>query len=410
MTTAGDVLTLVNVGQHNHHAGPDFFNAQLKIRDQLWAGNVEIHIKSSDWYRHNHETDLAYDSVILHVVYEHDIEIYRSDASVIPTLELKNHISIGLMDRYQNLLNGQNKYINCENELPLVDDFIINNWLESLYFERLEQKSKAIEQQLINSKNDWERVLFALLAKNFGLNVNGDSFLSMAISFDFSILRKIRDTPELLEALFFGQTGLLENEIEDVYQAKLKDEYLYLAQKFSLTNAHVTPLQFFRLRPPNFPTIRLSQLAMLYHSEANLFSKIISASSIKELHAILQVSTSPYWKDHYSFGKVSKSTKKVLTKSFIDLLIINTVLPLKFCYARLQGHSVNETILGMIQELKSEQNGIVEKFNDIRPMQPSALQSQAIIQLKTNYCDKNKCLQCAIGNSLLNITPFRNHK
>lgn len=400
-TSDGDVITLVEVGQHNHNSGPDFFNAQLEIAGQLWAGNVEVHVKSSDWYLHNHERDLAYDNVILHVVYEHDIEIFRKDNSVIPTLELKNYINRKLLDNYQNLLSKQDKWINCENDFAAVDDFILNNWLENLYFERLERKSKTIEAMLVLSRNDWEAVLFRLLAKNFGLKVNGDAFLSMTDSFDFSMVRKLQSKPEQLEALFFGQSGILDDEIESFYYQKLKKEYKLLKQKFSLTNRQVMPLQFFRLRPPNFPTIRLSQLAMLYHRHQNLFSHVIAANTIEELYKLLKVSTTSFWDDHYTFEKVSKLTKKTMTKSFVDLLLINTILPLKFSYAKHQGQSIDENILDIIKYIDSEKNGIVNKFNSLKPVAHSALESQALIQLKTEYCTKNRCLQCAIGNSVI---------
>lgn len=400
-TTSGDVITLVKVGQHNHNSGPDFFNAQVRIAGQLWAGNVEIHIKSSDWYVHNHENDSAYDNVILHVVYEHDTEIFRKDNSAIPTLELKNYIGKELLKNYQKLISTQNKWINCENDFASADEFVLNNWLENLYFERLERKSKTIETMLLLSQNDWEAVLFRLLAKNFGLKVNGEAFLSMANSFDFSIVRKTQTKPEQLEALFFGQAGILEENIENAYHQNLTKEYQFLKQKFSLNNSQVIPLQFFRLRPPNFPTIRLSQLAMLYHVHQNLFSHIIKASTIEELYQLFKVSTTKFWDDHYTFGKVSKTTKKTMTNSFVDLLLINTILPLKFSYAKHQGQSIDENILSIIQHIESEKNGIVDKFNSLKAVSHSALESQALIQLKTEYCTKNRCLQCAIGNSVI---------
>jgi hypothetical protein len=325
-------------------------------------------------------------------------------------LELKNYISKELLNNYQNLFSAQKKWINCETDFGLVDDFVLNNWLENLYFERLKRKSKVIEAMLIISKNDWEAVLFKLLAKNFGLKVNGEAFLSMANSINFSIVRKLHSKPEQLEALFFGQSGILEEHIEDAYYQNLKNDYQFLKQKFGLSNSHVMPLQFFRLRPPNFPTIRLSQLAMLYHKEPNLFSKIITASSIQELYAILKVSTSSFWTDHYTFGKASKSTKKKLTDSFIDLLLINTILPLKFSYAKHQGQAVDDVILSIIEEIESEKNSIVNKFNSIKDVSKSALQSQALIQLKTEYCAKNNCLQCAVGNLLINKSQLENRK
>jgi len=400
-TKNGETITLAYVGQHNQNSGPDFFAAQIEIDNQLWAGNVEIHIKSSDWFVHNHEIDKAYDNVILHVVWEHDIDIYRKDNSVIPTLELKKLISKETLYNYQKLFSKKQKWINCENDFASINDFVIQNWLERLYFERLERKSLDIEKLLEASSNNWEEVLFKMLAKNFGLKINGEAFLSISNSFEFSVLRKQQSKLLSLEALFFGQAGLLESNNQEVYYLELIKEYKFLKQKFKLSNNSVTPLQFFRLRPSNFPTIRLSQLAMLYYEQQNLFSKTILTNSLDELHKLFTLSTSIYWDTHFTFNKVSKQSKKILTKSFIDLLLINTIIPIKFSYAKYQGKFIDEEIIEIIQNITSEKNSIVEKFNSFKPISTSALQSQAILQLKNEYCDKNKCLQCAIGNILL---------
>lgn len=400
-TTSGEAISLLNNGQHNLNAGPDFFNAQLKIQDQLWAGNVEIHIKSSDWYVHNHEMDPAYDNVILHVVYEHDTDIFRKDNSMIPTLELKDLIYKNVFQNYQKLLMAPHKWINCENDFADVDDFVMSNWLERLYIERLERKSRGINVLLESSKNDWEGVLFKLLAKNFGLKVNGDAFFSMSNSFDFSIVRKMQSQAFQLEALFFGQFGLLDKNIENAYYSNLSKEYHFIKQKFNLSNDQVVPLQFFRLRPPNFPTIRLSQLAMLYHQHSSLFTKIVTAQTIEDLYELFQITSSEFWNTHFTFEKTSKFSKKSLSKSFIDLLLINTILPLRFCYQQHQGQNAADSSLLMAQNIASEQNAIIKAFNNLRPVSNSALTSQALIQLKTEYCDKNRCMSCAIGNSLL---------
>ncbi|MCB0447729.1 MAG: DUF2851 family protein [Gelidibacter sp.] len=400
-TTHGEVVDLLSVGQPNTNAGPDFFNAQLHIGEQLWAGNVEIHVKSSDWYVHHHETDAAYDNVILHVVYEHDTDIFRKDNTAIPTLELKNYIHKEILENYQKLLSNKNKWINCENDFADIDAFTMNNWLERLYVERLERKAITIETLLHNSKNDWEAVLFKLLAKNFGLKVNGDAFLSLANSMDFSIVRKVQSNPIQLEALLFGQAGLLEEDVQEVYYLHLKKEYQFLKQKFGLLNTQVVPLQFFRLRPPNFPTIRLSQLAMLYHEHQHLFSKVIAATTKDELYQLFKGSTSAFWDDHYTFGKPSKVSKKTIAKSFTDLLLINTILPLKFCYTKHQGIDNVEVLMTIAQDINSEKNSIVDTFGKLRKLTNTSLQSQALIQLKTNYCDKNRCLHCAIGNALI---------
>lgn len=401
-TTDEQSVQIIRVGQHNHNAGPDFFNSQIRIGEQLWAGTVEIHIKSSDWYLHNHEIDSAYDNVILHVVWEHDVDVFRSDNTAIPTLELQHIVSKDLYGYYQNLFSKLSRWINCENDINTVDDFLKDNWLERLYFERLERKSKTIEALLSTSKNDWEAVLFKMLAKNFGLKVNGDAFFSMSNSFDFGIFRKQQASLLSLEALLFGQAQLLNEDKEDVYFKILQKEYAFIKHKFQLSIQGIVKPSFFRLRPPNFPTIRLSQLANLYFKEKSLFSKIIKTNTLEEMYELLNIETSLYWQTHYNFDKESKSRRKALTKSFIDLIIINTIVPLKFSYAKQSNDSNNEILQDIVSKLKPEKNSIVKRFNTLNLETKSALESQAVIQLKTEYCDKNKCLQCAIGSALLN--------
>jgi len=288
-TTAQEPVAILQVGMHNHNTGPDFFNAQIKIADQLWAGNVEIHIKSSDWFLHNHEQDKNYDNVILHVVWQHDTEIHRKDNTVIPTLVLKDVVSKSALQNYQKLFSKKQKWINCENDFASVNSFVVSNWLERLYFERLERKSADIAQLLQSSKNNWEAVLFKMLAKNFGLKVNGDAFLSLASSIDFNVIQKLQSKQHSLEALLFGQADLLQLEVQDLYYLELKKEYLFLKQKFGLSSQAVIPLQFFRLRPPNFPTIRISQLANVYSTHTNLFSKVIHAQNKEDLYALFAV-------------------------------------------------------------------------------------------------------------------------
>ncbi|WCO00809.1 DUF2851 family protein [Psychroserpens ponticola] len=400
-TIQGESISLVSVGIHNHDSGPDFFNAQLKIGEQLWAGNVEIHIKSSDWFAHHHEQDKAYDNVILHVVYEHDSEVYRKDNSIIPTLELKHYIHKGVLQNYKKLFSNTSKWINCENDFAKTEDFILDHWLERLYIERLERKSKTIEALLEASNNNWEAVLFKMLTKYFGLKVNGDAFFSLANSLDFSIVRKIQSNQLLLEALLFGQAGLLEKTIEDTYYQNLKSEYYFLKQKFQLSNEYVLPLQFFRLRPSNFPTIRLSQLARLYHKQQRLFSKLLVSETLEDFYKLFEVTASPYWNSHYTFQKESKTNPKIVTKAFVNLLLINTIIPLKFSYAKQNGKAVNEQLIQLIRAIDSENNSIIKSFNKLKKISKSALDSQALVQLKTEYCNKHQCLKCAIGNSLL---------
>ncbi len=400
MTTRGESISVLKLGEHNHNSGPDFFNAQLSIDGQLWAGNVEIHVKSSDWYVHGHEKDKAYDNVILHVVWEHDTDIFRNDNSVIPTLELKNFVDAHLINNYKELLQSKS-WINCETHYSEVDEFVLNNWLERLYIERLERKSDEILKFLKDSQNDWEAVLFKMLLKNFGLKVNGEAFLSLANSLDYSVVRKLQHNTLDFEALLFGQAGLLEDDVQECYFLDLKKRYQFLKQKFKLNNQGVLPLQFFRLRPPNFPTIRLSQFVNLYVLEQQLFSKIINVNTVDELYILFGKGVTEFWRIHYTFKTVSKKSKKNISKSFIDLLIINTIIPLKFSYAKVKGENIEEELFDLIKNLKIEKNSIVDKYLQLRTIEKNALSSQALLQLKTFYCDKNNCLQCAIGNSLI---------
>lgn len=399
-TVEDDEVSILQLGQHNFNAGPDFFNSQLEIGGQKWAGNVEIHIKSSDWFVHNHETDAAYDNVILHVVWEHDTDVYRKDNSVIPTLELKHYVEIDLLQNYKKLMQSK-AWINCENEFDTIESFKFESWLERLYIERLERKSSDIKKLLVASNNDWEAVLFKMLCKNFGLKVNGESFFSLAKSVDFSVIRKIRTNETDLEALFYGQANLLDEDIQEVYYLDLQKRYGFLKQKFQIKNQGVLPVQFFRLRPPNFPTIRLSQMAVLYAKHQNLFSKIMMLNTKAEFYELFGVVTSNFWQTHYTFSKTSKKTTKILTKSFIDLLLINTILPIKFSYSKSVGKQDDELIFNLVKSISIEKNSIVDKFLSLRNMEKSAMISQGLLQLKTEYCDKNKCLQCAVGSQLI---------
>ncbi len=402
-TSAGDSVIIVAPGIHNHNSGPDFFNGKISIGGQLWAGNIEIHINASDWYAHSHETDPAYENVILHVVWKNDAEIFRKDNSAIPTIELKKYVSENLLHSYKKLFSANRKWIYCEADFAEVDEFVFENWLEKLFIERLEKKSNLILDELKKSNNHWEELLFRLLAKNFGLKVNGEAFYSLANSVDFSIIKKVVHKQQDLEALLFGQAGFLTENWEDGYAKQLLEIYNFQKVKFSLDNLAVIQPKYFRLRPPNFPTIRLSQLSVLYSEKGNLFSEIMAAKTISELYAIFNISASDYWKTHYNFGVVSKESKKNLTKSFIDLLIINTIIPLKFCYSKHIGNDETENIISLISEITSEENSIISKFNSIRPISKNALHSQALIQLKNEYCDKAKCMQCAIGNAILKV-------
>ncbi len=402
-TTENKSVTIINPGDYLQSSGPDFFNAKLIIDSQKWAGNVEIHVKSSDWYLHHHEKDKAYDNVILHVVWNHDARILRKDKTEIPTLQLRDFVEQDAILKYQSLLQPKS-WIYCENQINAVDDFLLRKWQERLFFERLERKAAFIDELLLKNHNDWESTLFCLLAKSFGSNSNGQVFFDIAASIPYTVIRKERGNPESMEALLLGMAGLLDEPKEDVYFRTLVRQYQYLKIKYKLMPELSGSIQFFRLRPDNFPTIRLSQLANLLATHPNLFSELSAADSTEELYRIFKVSASHYWQNHYQFDHRSKTRKKVLSKGFVNLLIINTVIPIRFAYLKSLGKESLEKAIQLMESILPEQNGIIDKFKSIGIDAENAFQSQALLQLKNEYCNQSKCLNCAVGLELLKTT------
>ncbi len=401
-TSQGEKLEIVSSGLPNFNAGPDFLTAKIRVNGQLWVGNVEIHVNASDWYAHGHENDKNYDAVILHVVWNDNMEIFRNSNKPLTTLALKKYVSKNVLDKYRKLMLKDEKWILCENQLGTVSKFHLSNWLEKLYYERLEKKSKIITSLLAFNKNNWEATLFCLLAKNFGLKINGEAFFDMAKSINFSVIRKISCNPFQLEALLFGQAGLLIDQYESDYFKKLQNEYNYLKNKFKLQPVFKKQVDFFRLRPNNFPTIRLSQFANLIYKEQHLFSKVLETKNIKNYYELLSVKTSAYWETHYTFGKSSKKTIKKTSKKFIDLLVINTIIPLKFIYHKHNGNvNLMGNVIDMTIHMKPEKNAILSKFESLQVASNNLFESQALLELKNEYCNNQKCLQCAIGKELI---------
>lgn len=402
-TSRGEKLTIINVGSYLENAGPDFFNGQITIDGQKWAGNIELHLKSSDWYLHHHEKDTAYENVILHVVWEHDVDIFRKNNIEIPVLILKEYVSKDFIENFQKLTTPKS-WIYCENQIRDVDNFTYSNWLERLFIERLERKQKSIDEQFIKLNKDWEAVLFCLLAKNFGLNTNGISFMELAQNIPFAIIRKESADAINLEALFFGFCGLLDGEKEDLYYKELQSRFGYLVLKYQLDFKRTIPLQFFKLRPDNFPNIRLSQLAQVFARNQQLFTDCINVKSVKEVSKIFDVATSEYWQTHYTFDKVSPKRVKKLSAKFIELVMINTIVPLQFAYFRSREEEIQERLMAMMHEIKPESNAIIDKFKGFGLSVNNAFDSQSLLQLKNEYCNLKKCLSCAIGIQLLNPT------
>ncbi|MBN9283250.1 MAG: DUF2851 family protein [Flavobacterium sp.] len=399
-TEEGTALQILHSGQYLQHEGPDFFNAQIIIDNQKWVGNVEIHIRSSDWYLHRHETNEQYDNVILHVVWEHDMEVFRKDNTEIPVLVLKKYVPETLLSGYYDLI-ADKSWIYCEKQLKEVNQIVLLKWKERLFFERLEKKILPIAQLLKENKNDWETTLFCAIARNFGLNVNGEAFFQIAKSIPFTVIRKEQYEYENLEALFLGRGGLLTVPKEDSYYKQLKKRWLYLQDKYPLPRRFVQPLQFYKLRPGNFPTIRLVQLAQLYYEQANLFDVVIKGDTIKTFYKMFNLKVSGYWQTHYLFDKESAMKPKRISKSFIDLVFINTILPLQFLYAQHSGQDIVEKLMDVLREIPPEKNTVIEKFRHFGIMAENAFDSQALLHLKKEYCDAKRCLNCEIGQQLL---------
>ena len=401
-TTSNENIEILKSGTHNCNSGPDFLNAALKIDGQHWFGNVEIHIKSSDWYAHNHENDSNYDAVILHVVWEDDVVVYAKNNQPLPTLVLKDRVDKGLLASYLQLLNSKSKWIACENEIAKVNSFEFENWKERLYFERLERKANEIKTILVHNNSDFEATLFVLLCRNFGLKVNAEAFFQLANSFDFSILKKVRTNQLQLAALLFGQAGFLEDKIEDVYYNSLKIEYNFLQKKFHLQPITKHYFSFFRMRPSGFPTIRIAQLIALYHANEHLFLQLMELKHKENYYQIFEVQVNKFWENHFTFDKISKKiTSKKISKSFVDLLLINTIIPLKFLYQKNRGVIVEDEFLELLKVIKPEKNNIIEKFSSLSVTSINAFDSQALLQLKNEYCDSKRCLHCAVGKIVL---------
>lgn len=400
--SGGAILEIVSPGSHNLHSGPDFFDARIRINGQLWAGNVEIHVRSSDWYAHGHERDPKYENVILHVVWEDDCAVFRADGSMIPVLELKNVVPSDLVGKYRELMGAMGvSFINCEREIAEVPKIHLDHWLERLYVERLEVKAGRIAELLKGSNNDWEAVLYQQLLVGFGLKINGAAFKSLASALPFTLVRKLGSEPHAIESLLFGLSGLLDGPPKDRYQARLAKEYSYLAHKFALSAMGVLRPEFFKLRPPNFPTIRLSQFANLYGKHSDLFDRVIRSREIALVREAFQVTASTYWNDHYTFGKPTPGRPKRITRPFVDLLLINTVVPIRFCYARSQGHDAPGDAMRILEGIPAEVNATVQRFGALGLPIDGALNSQALLQLHSAYCSRNKCLDCAIGERIL---------
>ncbi len=395
--TNGQLIQVIHPGTHNTNQGPDFLNAKIKVGLTLWAGHVELHIKSGDWIKHRHSNDSNYKNVILHVVWIHDTDINLG----FPTVELQHAVPKLLLYKYDRLMKG-NRLIPCaDHPAGAVNEASMISWKTRLLAERLQAKSCHINNLLKKNNMHWEETCWWLLARNFGSTVNSDSFEKIAMSIPYNLLLRHQNNQVQLEALLLGQAGLLDGTYSNDYPKMLQQEFRFLQHKYKLLNPH-TALLLLRMRPANFPAIRLSQLASLLHGHKQLFSTFLEAESIDTIEKMLMVSASGYWQTHYVFDEPGHFKQKKTGKQMAHNIIINTVIPLLYTYGQVKN---NEWLTGKIMQwlagLPAENNSIVREFEKIGIASRSAYDSQALLQLRQQYCNQNRCLQCTIGNAIL---------
>ena len=400
LSTNGDGIQVIHPGSHNTNQGPDFTQAKIKINNTLWAGNVELHINSSHWNLHGHSADNNFNNIILHVVWNHDIEIKDANGNNLPTLELQSRVSKLLLEKYQQLMDVA-RFIPCEKQVYQVNELTLSSWKQRLVAERLITRAQNILSILKETNYHWEETFWWLIAANFGLKVNSEIFQKIAKTLAVSVLGKHKNSIIQIEALLFGQAGLLNKEFIEKYPAMLRKEYQFYQKKYKLDPVD-GELYFLRMRPANFPTIRLAQLAMLIHESEHLFSKIKETDSIAKVKKMFTVVANDYWHYHYIFDEESDYKIKTLGKQMVDNIIINTIVPIMFSYGLHHGEEhFKDKAIKWLEEVAPEKNVITKGFENLGLSNKNAFDSQAFIQLKNEYCNYKFCLQCAIGNSIL---------
>lgn len=406
----GIPIAVIHPGEYNHDSGPDFFNARIRIGETEWAGNIEIHTKASHFETHGHNRDHAYDNVILHIVAEYDRRVRNAKGQEVLTVKI--NFDESLLQKFTELVN--NPYnIACQNEISRLDRFFIRHWLHSLVVERLNAKSETIKRIFSDTGNDWEETFYRTLSRYFGFRVNAEPFEMLASALPFKIIRKHIDSRFQIEALLFGTAGMLEEglfkqAIDDDYYKELIREFKILSVKYSLKPIHGWIWKFNRLRPVNFPTIRISQLSAMLAVTGGLFSKIIEVKDLKNLRNVFEVSASQYWDSHFVFGKKSREVSKNSGSLATDILLINSVIPILFIYGQTRNsREVSERAISFLEGIHPEKNTITDEWENAGIKADSAFDSQALLHLRNEYCRKRRCLDCRIGTKLINMdAPF----
>lgn len=395
-TFGGEPLQIINPGQCNVNQGPDFLNARIRIGNTILAGNIELHMDEGGWTRHAHQHDPNYRNIILHVLWE----LPRQPQLLLPTITLKDRVSKILLRRYAELMKSK-AFVPCAYNLHDASGITWLGWKERLVAERLLRKSALVQHCLHQCHHHWEEVFWWMLARNFGIPINADAFESLARSLPLNILARHKTHLHHLEALMLGQAGLLNAHFNDLYAATLAREYHFFKRKYALIPIHL-PIHFLRMRPHNFPTVRLAQLAMLMHTISFPFSRARESASLKELRQLLQVTAGEFWNTHFVLDEATTYKKKTLGQQMIDNIIINTIAPMLFAYGHLkQEQRYKEKALDWLAQLPPERNSITGQWKNMGILNRHAWDSQALLELKKEYCDVKRCLECAVGNSLL---------
>jgi hypothetical protein len=399
-TIAGENLQIIYPGISNKDQGPDFSEAKIKIDTTILAGNIELHINASDWHEHHHSSDKNYANIILHVVWNNDEIIFDNNCKPFPALDLQSRVSKLLLEKYEQLMQSQ-QFIPCEKSLPVLSEIGWISWKERLAIERLQRKSILVLELFKQSNHHWEEVFWWLLARNFGMKINAEIFEQLAKSISINIIAKHKNQIHQLEALLLGQSGLLENDFEEDYPKLLQREYQFLAKKYKLNILQKQPA-FLRMRPANFPTVRLAQLAMLINHSTHLFSKIKEAKDIAEIKSLLNITANDYWHYHYIFDEMTPYKPKKLGVQMADNIIINTIVPVLFAYGfYTREQQWKDKAILFLNEISAEQNNITKSWQQLNVTNANALDSQALLELKKYYCDEKRCLDCAVGNKFL---------
>lgn len=402
-TTEGELVQVLHQGIHNTNAGPDFSQAKVKVGDVEWNGDVEIHVNSMDWATHQHHTDEAYNKVVLHVVWQANGDVFRKDGTPLPTLELKNLVDDDLMNRALGLIESID-LIPCSTQIDKVSEFTVLETIHRALVKRLERKAQVVMKELSASQGDWSEVAYRLLMRQMGMKINGDPFYNLAELVPYKLLRKYKHSTEPLEAILFGASGLLNSSKGDEYVEKLRKEYDYIAHKHTLTKKlNTQQWKFLRLRPSNFPTLRIAQVASIIRCPDNIFESLVEFKNINELMNRLKVKTSLYWNSHYRFGAEANQPVPSIGKMSIELILLNVVAPLLAAYSlHISDNSYMDKAVALMEALKPEKNRIIKRWSEINIKPENGAESQGLIELFNEHCQQKACLTCGIGYKLLN--------